>query len=753
MRYRPKDRRIVECSRINGLKFRSVQRLTPKRRQNQRLAEPNSPAAETGPESHDEDVGTSLRNYWLMVMERKWYALAIFLLTVLITITYTFLATPIYQSVAMVQVLRRGSQVLHVVDVVDSSVTSDTDFNTQMKLLESFAMVQNVLARLNEDELRHLTEPYKKRFGQPKSAAEIIYENRKIVYQRLTLMLAIQFRHPDPKTAARIANLFAEEYIGYNSRIRVEESLKAIDELKDRADQQRKRVDEIANSLQAYRQRGNLISLVQSKDIVTERLKALNMMATQTNARLKEAEVRWTQVQEWTKAGKDLKELPFIASLPRISQLAVQITNQKITIAQLEQRYRSKHPRLNEALNTLSQAELEMKAALESASASVKSEYDNAQQNDVEARKALADQESKSLELDKSGVEYDNLNRDFRVNEQLLESMMTRMREASVTSSIETQGARIIDRAFEPLNPVYPKVALTIALGIAGGAFLGLGFAFLIAMVDDRVKNTFDVETLIGLPLVGLIPHIDRMEQPDKAQIVSNGADRMIVESFLSLYSTLRINDESRNAKFILITSTMPGEGKSFVSTNTALTFASQGHRTVIVDCDLRKPNIHTLFRLRTSVGLIGLFSENAALDDIIVRNVHPNLDVITAGGRAKNPTLILNSAVFEAMVSELGKRYDRVIFDTPPLGAVSDALNILPLMDGAIYTIRYNRVKRRAVQRCANRLFASNIPVFGAVLNDSEMGAADYYGEYHDKSYAEYYNVNVPEDALAPHT
>ena len=703
---------------------------------------PVNPDFRDDDEPEDNDY---LRHWWVMVLERKWYALAVFLIIVAAVSAYTFLTTPVYAGMVTVQVLKHGSQVMHVMDVVDSNITSEPDFNTQVKVLESLAILQNVVNRLTPEELKLLLEPYKTRSGEPPNPATIIYLNRQIIPQRLTLITVIQFRHPNPKIAARVANLIATEYIAYNSRLRVEESLKAVDDLKDRADQQRKRVDEIANSLLAFRQRGNLISLVQSKDIVTEKLKALNLMATQTNARLQEAEVRWNQVQEWTKNGRSLTELPFIASQGKVSQLMIQVTTQKLMVTQLRDRYKEKYPKLIEAVNALAQTEQELEFSLAMAAESIKSEYQNATQNDQGARKALADQEAKSLDIDKYAVEYDNLNRDLRVNEQLLESMMSRMREASVTSSIETESARIIDKAYEPSNPVSPKIVFNLVLGVMAGLGLGVGFAFFIATVDDRIKTNFDVETLVGLPLVGVIPKVDRMEQPDKAQIVSNGSDPAIVEAFLSLYSNLRINDESRNARYILVTSTLPGEGKSFITTNLALTFASQGQRTVVVDCDLRKPNVERSFRLQTTAGVINYCLQGAALDDVIVKNVHPFLDVITTGGRAKNPIQLFNSKEFETLVAELGKRYDRVLFDTPPLGAVSDALNILPLMDGAIYTIHFNRVKRKAAQQCTRRLLAVNVPVFGAVMNGLNTGITGaYYMENNSKLFKDYYNPDL---------
>jgi succinoglycan biosynthesis transport protein ExoP len=707
--------------------------------------------AEQSP-NEDGNAGAIIRNYSLMIRERKWYVLTVFLITVIVSAAYTFLQTPIYQAAAMVQILRHGQEVLRVQDVVDNNVTSDTDFNTQIKILESMAMVQSVAGRLSSDEVQQLTNPYKAKTGEAPSPADIILRNRQILPQRLTLMLAITFRHPDRKIAARVANLFAEEYIAYNSRLRVDESMKAVDQLKDRADQQRKRVDEIANSLQAFRQSNNLISLEQTKDIVTEKLKALNQMATQAGGNLKDAEIRWTQMQDWEKQGKDLTELTFIAAQPQVNQLMSQITAQKTALAQLSERYKAKHPTMIQAVNTLEQTKQQLNAAVADAAATAQAEYENALKTNEEAHKALAEQETKSLELDRYSVEYDNLTREFRVNNLLLESMMTRMRETAVTSTIETQNARIIDSALEPGSPISPKVTTNLAIGVLMGILLGVGFAWLLAMIDDRVKSSFDIESLIGLPLLGIIPRINRMEQPDKAQIVSNGADPLIVEAFMALHSTLRLKDESRNAKLLLVTSTLPGEGKSFITTNLALAFASQGQRTVVVDCDLRKPNIQNSFRLNVAKGVISYCAEGASLDDIVVKNVHPNLDVITTGGRSKIPSQLFNGREFEALVKELGKRYDRVLFDTPPLGVVSDALNILPLMDGAIFTIRFNQVRRKAAQRSAQRLLSANIEVFGAILNDMDMKlAGDYYGEYYDKSYKDYYNVKVENNSGNP--
>ena len=565
--------------------------------------------------------------------------------------------------------------------------------------------------------------------------------NRKIVPIRLSLVLQVQYAHPDKFIAAKIANLFVDEYIAYNSRLRIEDSMKAVEDLKERADQQKKKVEEIAINLQAYREKNKMVSLDQRKDIVTEKLKALNSYVTQTTSRLNEAEIRWKQVAERKATPALLLDLPFVSSQSLITQLVQQISSQKIVIAQLREQYRDRHPKMIEAINSLAQTEKELTRAIDSTAAMIEADFQTSKRNDDEARANLIKQEKESLDMDRYAVEYSNLERDLAINEHLLNNILSRMRETSMSSTIETQSARIVDRAGPANKASSPNIPLNLALGFLGGIALGTAFAFFVAYIDDRVKSSFDIEGVIGLPLVGIIPEIKRLDQPDKAQIVINNQDKQVVESFLTLHSSLRLKDESKRAQAILVTSTIPGEGKSFTTTNLALTFASHGEKVVVIDCDLRKPNIHKSFRLENIKGVIDICAGTQTIDQVAIKGVHPNLDVIPAGGRAKNPTQILNSKNFELMISDLRKRYDRVFIDTPPLAAVSDALIILPLVDGSLFTIFFNRVRRKAAQFSARKLLEVNVPCFGAVLNGLNLAVSGYYyAQYYDKSYKDYY-------------
>lgn len=688
----------------------------------------------------------TLQDYLLILRERIWYIVVVFLVVFSSALVYTLSETKIYQASSTVQIFRRDPTIMQVQQVMDNDIRSAEDLNTQIKVIESATIIRMVAERLTGADLRAFLAPYEGAEPGLNFVASTLAAHRKVVPQRLTLVVNIVYQHPDRFVAAKVANLFAEAYLDHNQLLRTGAGAKAVDDLKATIEQQRRYVEQLGAELQIYKEKNNMVSLDSRKDIVNETLKQVNNELTRAQLTLSNAQIRLNQVKERRAAGGDLTELPFIASDPLIAGLKQQIAAKNIEMAQLRERFRAKHPDMIKAANSLAETETELKRAVEAAANQVEADYETALRSFKQATEELARRNNDSLELDRLALDYNNKEREFKTQEQLLQTIIARQTETSMTSSFAIQSARIVDVAVPPPEdrPASPNVPLNLGLGLVGGLGLGLAFAFFVAFIDDRVKSSFDIEGVIGLPLVGIIPQIKRMEQTEKAQIVLNNADRQVSEAFLTLHSSLRLKDESKHAKCLLVTSTIPGEGKSFMTTNLALTFALHGERVVVVDCDLRKPNIHKSLRQENLRGVIDVAGGKAGLDEVLLRGVgHANLDVIPAGGRAKNPTQVLNSKGVEAMISELRKRYDRVFVDTPPLAAVSDALIVLPLVDGSVFTIYFNKVRRKAAQFAAKKLLDANVPCFGAVLNGLNLAVSGYYyAQYYDKSYKDYYVV-----------
>jgi capsular exopolysaccharide synthesis family protein len=696
-------------------------------------------------------VQRTFQDYLLILRERIWYIVVVFLVVFSSSLVYTLSETKIYQSSATVQILRRDTTPMPgVQQVVDNDIRSAEDLNTQIKVIESATLIRRVAERLKGEDLKTFMAPYEKEGKDATFLLETISKNRKVIPQRLTLVVTVAYQHPDRIMAAKVANLFVEEYLNHNQRLRSADMSRAVDELQVTVDDQRKKVDQLAQKLQAYKEKNKTVSLDQRKDIVSESLKIANLEAQKAAVALQSAETRRNQIKEYRAKNLELTGLSFIASQRLIEGLEAQLAARKIEIAKLKERYRERHPDMIAATKSFEQNKLELEKAIASICDQVESEYQSALRYSEARAQELEKQKAETLELDRIGVEYSQIEREYLTQNQILQGIVARSRETTMTSGFAVQNARIVDQAVPAAEskPISPNVPLNLGLGLVGGLGLGLAFAFFVAFIDDRVKSSYDIEGVVGLPLIGIIPQIKRMEPADKAQIVATNADRQVAEAFLTLHSSLRLKDESKNAKCILTTSTIPGEGKSFVTTNLALTFASHGEKVVVLDCDLRKPNIHKSLRLENLKGMIDVVGGTATLDDVTLRNVHPNLDVITSGGRAKNPTQVLNSKGFELMIADLRKRYDRIFIDTPPLAAVSDALIILPLADGSIFSIFFNKVRRKAARFAAAKLMEANVPNFGAVLNGLNLAVSGYYyAQYYDKSYKDYYIVMAKKD------
>jgi polysaccharide biosynthesis transport protein len=727
--------------------------------------EPNAPhalpalrndAPETSIMAGDENaIQRNLRDYVVILRERIWYILAVFLILFLAALFYTLKQTKLYTAAASIEILPREAVVMQVQEVRDSDLRGPEDLATQVKIMESGAIVQRVVARLTPEETRSLMAPYLDGGNDdPISPGEVLALNRKVVPMRQTRLLQMVYTHPEPEMAAKMANYFVEEFMQYNTRWRVDESLKAVEELKIRADQQARKVQELGNNLQAYRERHSMVSLDQRKDIVTEKLKMVNMAATQAESRLREAEQRLKQIEECRASQGNLAELSFIGSQSGVQVLVQRVAAQKISVAELGQRYLPKYPSMQEALKSLAQAEDELAKAVESAATTIRNEHESARSAYEQAKADLKNQEMEDLKLGRFSVDYGTLQNELTVNEQLLATIVSRMRETSMSASIESQNARIVDRASRPQKHSSPNLTTNLLIGAFAGLALGMIVALGVAFLDDKLKNTFQVETVVGLPLIGIVPSLPKMKSSERAQIVLGNANPSVSEAFRSLHSSLRLKSEiardraiglgekhvNDRSKVILVTSTIPGEGKSFVTSNLALTYAQGGERTIIVDCDLRRPNVHHSFEIANEKGVSDYCSQNLTLESVVVQNVRPNLDVLTAGTKPSIPTLVLGHRNFDKLIRELRQRYDRVFIDTPPLAPVSDALIVMPHVDGSIFTLRFNHVRAVAAKVCARRLLETRVPCFGAVFNGLDSPVGDYYyAEHYDQSSKHY--------------
>jgi len=695
-----------------------------------------------------EPPSRSVRDYLLIVRERFWWLVASVMVIFSGTLIYTLNTTPLYKSASSIQVLRKEDERLQFQDVVNQDVLNAEDLSTQIQILQSGNIIKRVNDRLKDDVRRRFMAPYQNVFSftGPLTPLEVLGKYREVSPSRMSMMVSIAYIHPDKEIAAKISNLFAEEFINYNLELRVSASMRAVEDLKVRADQQRSKVEGIELNLAEFKEKYSSVSFERSTDIDQAELLELNGMRTRAERDKDEAETKWKMVQEFIDEGKDLWNLEFIARESKVSELLTRRSLVHIEKARLEQSYRSKHPKMVQASEVLAQTNRELDQAIEMTIQTNKNSYENVLKNLNNSESRLSLKKKEIIRLSKLRINFNSMVRNLDVAQEMYQYFYSRMQQTLAQTSDDSENARIVDRAFPAINPFKPIIFLNLAIGLVGGFGVGVGLVFLVAVIDDRIKTAYDIETSIGLPIIGLIPRVKSMDGGEKAQIVGKNNDKQTTEGFRTIHSTLNLGDVSKKAKCIMTTSTIPGEGKSFISSNLALTYANHGEKTILIDCDLRMPNVAKSLGLDNTMGLIGHFEDDMPIENGIVKEVFPNLDVLPSGGKSKNPTKILCSTKFENLLHELRMRYDKIVIDTPPLAPVSDAINIVPHVDGVIYVIRFNAVKRKSAKNNIKRLFESSVPIFGVVLNNISSNVASYYySSYYDRSYKSYY-INTPD-------
>ncbi|MBN1404844.1 MAG: polysaccharide biosynthesis tyrosine autokinase [Opitutales bacterium] len=690
------------------------------------------------------DTGRSLADYIAMFRERIWWLFIALFVSIVAMGFYSMNATPIYKATSSLQILRQQNRTVEFNEVSDSNVRNDADFNTEISIIEGVTIAQNVDRRLKDAERRELLAPYasQKSFdGMVVNPVQVLIENRNVFPKRMTLMVYIEYSHPNRDLAAKIANLFAEEYIGYKRSKNVEAAMRAVDELQEQINVQARKVNELEVQMVKMKEKYQTNSFDVGTDINQQQLMRLTEFATDDKRILDEATSMWELVERARDSGRDLWEVPVIAQDQRIPPLLMRLTDVNIQLATLSQVYRAKHPKMIEVLQQKLEIEKQLNSTVENVVEGVRNRLVNAQNNYASAVKRIEDKQSERIELEKIRPEYERLKRDLDGARNHYDYLYSRKQQTMAMSSDDSETARIVDVATPPIRPSSPNVVLNMVVSVILGAAIGTGIIFLLIFMDDKVKSVFDIEKGLLTNIIGVIPRIEKSAPQQRSRIVATGIHQPTVEAFRSIHSTLQLRDEGRNAKIILVTSSIPSEGKSFVTTNIALTYAARGEKVLILDGDFRMPNVAKSLQLENSKGFMTVLSGQHKLDEVIQRNVEQNFDVLPTGGSTNNPPHILCSNNFDEILHELRQRYDRIFIDSPPLAPVSDALNLLHNVDGITYVIRFNTVKRKTAGLCLKKLRESNVPILGVVLNNiSGTQTNYYYSHYYSKSYSNYY-------------
>jgi polysaccharide biosynthesis transport protein len=712
-----------------------------------------APGTPSGSSLHGNDSQVierrSLRDYVVILRERLWIALPVALLVSLSVGYWQAQETPMYSSSATMQFERPDRVVLNE-QVVDNSVRSDIDLNTYLQILNSGRMRTMIAQSLTPEEVKILQRPYLKDLAPGANPPPVsgLLGSASIASIRNSFLINIAVTNRDPEGAALIANRYVEQFMRYLMQNVGGKNEFAVDYLRSRAEDLRQESEQAEVRLQEYRRKHNLVSLDNSMNIVGERLRAIN--TTLTSARLARLDIETLlgQIERMQKANGSLLEIGYISGYGSISTLKSQLADLLKDQSILSERYLERHPKMIDLASAIDVVNAQIERNIEQSISDLRTQYVKLQETEASYQREYREAEKDQLRLGDLSVEFKSLENQAQVAKTNYIQILDRLNQTTTSKNLENIPVKPLDRAVPSGAPYTPNLRnimkTSIGLGVVVFAVVAIGLSFL----DDRVKSAWDIEGFIGAYLLGIIPELGDVPDSEKHSLVNSNRTSPGSESFLSIYSAIKIQSKLDFPKSILVTSTIPGEGKTMISCNLAGSFSRHGKRVLLMDCDLRRPMLHRHFKLTNEAGLIAWFEAGATITadpftdaTLGITKVDENLYLLRSGGRSKSPTELLEKPVFGQFIESLKNHFDLIVVDSPPMGAVTDALLISERTDEIVYVCRFNRAYRKHIRLYIKQLRESKNELLGIVLNGLSARRIEYYSNYrYYRSYKKYY-------------
>jgi capsular exopolysaccharide synthesis family protein len=426
--------------------------------------------------------------------------------------------------------------------------------------------------------------------------------------------------------------------------------------------------------------------------------------------------------------------------IQEIKKMEVALYNR---MSELSNRYGQNHPQMIAIQSELDELQKRKLKESEGVINSLRNNYQLALARERSLKGAFEKQKAESLDLNKKAVQFGVLKRQAESSRQMYELLIRRFKETSLTEEMKTGNIRIIDKAEIPKVPVKPNKKRNMLLALAVGLSMGIGLAFLIEYLDNTVKLPEEVKDHLGVTFLGPIPTFDTREKTKdlSADLIAFHSPKSTTsESFRGVRTGILYASPDAAPKVILITSAEPAEGKTLCAANLAVVMAQSGSKVLLLDCDMRRPRIHTLFEEKREKGLSNILIGEASFGDTVFRSEVENLDVLFCGPIPPNPSELLGSKRMKVFIEELRKRYDRILIDSPPITAVTDSVVLSQLADGVVIIIRTGHTARQVLKTAVSRLQAVNAQILGAVLNSVSTRKDSYY-------YYQYYYYYYGDD------
>ncbi|MBS1814559.1 MAG: polysaccharide biosynthesis tyrosine autokinase [Acidobacteria bacterium] len=704
---------------------------------------------------------TTLSEALQILRKRRWVLLGFFIFGILFGFWRAITQPIIYTATGRIEV-RSGSANQYRVDAASSIIDSDTRLQTEVTILGSDSLLASVARQMNlannPDFLNAPVPAHPRSMDDPEVRQDTVHmlqSNLRIGLVPKTDIISISFVSPHPQIAADIVNHIINGYIqrSYETRFastqRVSQWLSGqLDDLKQQVETSQEQLIDLQKQLGVL---GLGFDASHTETASTSALDALTKAATEARINRIIAESRYR-----TLANSSPTALASVDSIPGVvsgdvTRMRGDLVALRTKLAQESVTLGPNHPTIQALKNQIAELQRSITAEQNRLVNQAHQALVATETNEAETQKAVENAKNEAYRLRDDLVEYTLRQREYESNRALYEGLLSRLRAAGVQAGLESLEIDIVDQAIQPTRPTIKPRSSIIMLTIIMSVIAGIIISFLLESLDTGLRSVAEVESVTQLPSLAIIPRIRKSSSevaPGQSVAASNlgvlaTSKSQFSEAFRALRTSLLLSTSGHPPKIIQVTSSTPSDGKTTVATNLACILAQRETRVLLIDADLRRPNVHHRFGLSGKTGLSTVLSGISTLEDTVqtIPEV-PNLDILPSGPVPPFPTEMLSSESMQHLLETCVGLYTHIVLDSPPILSVTDGVILARLADAVVLVIRHGKANRHVVRRGRDLLVRSGAPMAGTVLNAVDISSPEYYGYYGYSGYA-YSNVD----------
>lgn len=556
-----------------------------------------------------------------------------------------------------------------------------------------------------------------------------------------TDVIKLSYQSTDAERSQQVVNTLATAYLERSIHIKTEEARKSVEFIEKQLGEVRGQLDKAELSLEQFKRDSGVVQLDTEAQNLIAQLAEADKARNAVSLNSRQVEFAIEALSSSINKGETYAPTILLDD-PVVSGLARKLAELEVEKRGLLTEMTEVHPLVQSLLGQIREAQDKLLATYRS---SLSSQRQRLAALDGEVNR----HEGILKSLPEAERELVGLTRRATVNAGIYTFLLQKHEESRIAQAATIASVNVIDPAITPDRPIKPQKAKNLLLGLIVGGMLGVGLAFFREYLDDTIKDEEGVRRTLGFPVLSIIPHIGRQRRKDEIGDAEKTPERTLIaklepkspaaEAFRSLRTSIHYSGLQKVKQVLLVSSTFPGEGKTTLTANLAVTLAQTGGRVLLVGCDLRRPTLHTLFDQPNIPGLTEVLVGDATLEQAIHPTGLYNLDFISAGTTPPNPAELLGSEAMAKALKDLRGLYDTILLDAPPLLAVTDAAVLTTQADLVLLVLQVGRVPLKLAGRTRDVLNSVQAPVAGIILNDKSGKGAQYYGYYGRGSYSAY--------------